>query len=332
MALADLFGEQGIIVLVVIAVVLFGSTQIPKLARSLGSAQKEFKKGLDEGAGARQPTRPRLRRRLWRPRPRSPHLPLLPPLHRLPQTVLRTPLPDFLITSRLCRRTSERTRVPVPVEKGRWRITFWALQVLEFGIAFLLVTQSIHVGRAGILIAFGVVLVLLALTADGLLGVYRVCSQRLHVLLVAGAAIGLGALAFVPRLRPDAEGLLMIVVAAIAVVFLASRTITTSGSGGRRRARRKSGPVIDATATVVPPLRPPTDRTMTEPYHRGPTRTTPIPPSVGPAGPRVPPPPPGKRAVDEHRPQVEDQVKRGIRGAGRLAGKLVGPKTPPESR
>ena len=46
---ADLFGEQGIIVLVVIAVVLFGSTQIPKLARSLGSAQKEFKKGLDEG-------------------------------------------------------------------------------------------------------------------------------------------------------------------------------------------------------------------------------------------------------------------------------------------
>jgi sec-independent protein translocase protein TatA len=46
---ADLFGEQGIIVLVVIAVVLFGSTQIPKLARSLGSAQKEFKKGLEEG-------------------------------------------------------------------------------------------------------------------------------------------------------------------------------------------------------------------------------------------------------------------------------------------
>lgn len=52
MAPAELFGEQGIIVLIVIAVVLFGSTQIPKLARSLGSAQKEFKKGLDEGANA----------------------------------------------------------------------------------------------------------------------------------------------------------------------------------------------------------------------------------------------------------------------------------------
>ena len=47
---AELFGEQGIIVLIVVLLVLFGSTQIPKLARSLGSAQKEFKKGLDEGA------------------------------------------------------------------------------------------------------------------------------------------------------------------------------------------------------------------------------------------------------------------------------------------
>ncbi len=47
---AELFGEQGIIVLIVIALVLFGSTQIPKLARSLGSAQREFKKGVDEGA------------------------------------------------------------------------------------------------------------------------------------------------------------------------------------------------------------------------------------------------------------------------------------------
>jgi sec-independent protein translocase protein TatA len=46
---AELFGEQGIIVLIVIAVVLFGSTQIPKLARSLGSAQREFKKGVVEG-------------------------------------------------------------------------------------------------------------------------------------------------------------------------------------------------------------------------------------------------------------------------------------------
>lgn len=33
-----------------LVVLLFGGTQIPKLARSLGQAQKEFKKGLKEGA------------------------------------------------------------------------------------------------------------------------------------------------------------------------------------------------------------------------------------------------------------------------------------------
>jgi sec-independent protein translocase protein TatA len=49
---AEIFGVDGIIVLIVVVLVLFGSTQIPKLARSLGSAQKEFKKGLDEGASS----------------------------------------------------------------------------------------------------------------------------------------------------------------------------------------------------------------------------------------------------------------------------------------
>ena len=48
--LGEIFGPDLIIVIIVVAVVLFGGTQIPKLARSLGSAQSEFKKGLSEGA------------------------------------------------------------------------------------------------------------------------------------------------------------------------------------------------------------------------------------------------------------------------------------------
>ena len=47
--LAEIFGLDGVIVLIVIVVVLFGGSQIPKLARSLGSAQSQFKKGLEEG-------------------------------------------------------------------------------------------------------------------------------------------------------------------------------------------------------------------------------------------------------------------------------------------
>jgi len=46
--LAEIFGLDGVVVLIVVAAVLFGGTQIPKLARSLGSARSEFKKGLAE--------------------------------------------------------------------------------------------------------------------------------------------------------------------------------------------------------------------------------------------------------------------------------------------
>jgi sec-independent protein translocase protein TatA len=47
--LADIFGLDGVIVLIIVIAVLFGGSQIPKLARSLGSAQSEFKKGMEEG-------------------------------------------------------------------------------------------------------------------------------------------------------------------------------------------------------------------------------------------------------------------------------------------
>lgn len=47
--LAEIFGVDGIIILVVVLVLLFGGAAIPKLARNLGSAQNEFKKGLAEG-------------------------------------------------------------------------------------------------------------------------------------------------------------------------------------------------------------------------------------------------------------------------------------------
>ena len=48
--IAEIFGIERVIVVIVVVAVLFGGTQIPKLARSLGSAQSEFKKGLSEGA------------------------------------------------------------------------------------------------------------------------------------------------------------------------------------------------------------------------------------------------------------------------------------------
>jgi sec-independent protein translocase protein TatA len=47
--LAEIIGPDILIVLAVVAL-LFGSTQIPKLARSLGAASKEFHDGARHGA------------------------------------------------------------------------------------------------------------------------------------------------------------------------------------------------------------------------------------------------------------------------------------------
>ncbi|MEY2580639.1 MAG: sec-independent protein translocase protein TatA [Ilumatobacteraceae bacterium] len=39
-----------IILILVVVLVLFGGAQLPKLAKNLGKAQKEFKEGLSEGS------------------------------------------------------------------------------------------------------------------------------------------------------------------------------------------------------------------------------------------------------------------------------------------
>jgi sec-independent protein translocase protein TatA len=43
-------GAPELIIILVVVLLLFGSTRLPKLARSLGQASKEFKQGVTEGA------------------------------------------------------------------------------------------------------------------------------------------------------------------------------------------------------------------------------------------------------------------------------------------
>ncbi|MEE8403701.1 MAG: twin-arginine translocase TatA/TatE family subunit [Candidatus Hydrothermarchaeaceae archaeon] len=42
-------GPQELIVILAIIMLLFGASKIPELARSLGKAKGEFKKGIEEG-------------------------------------------------------------------------------------------------------------------------------------------------------------------------------------------------------------------------------------------------------------------------------------------
>jgi sec-independent protein translocase protein TatA len=48
MIVGNIFGSDGIIVLVIALVVIFGGSQLPKIARNVGSAGREFRKAQTE--------------------------------------------------------------------------------------------------------------------------------------------------------------------------------------------------------------------------------------------------------------------------------------------
>jgi len=57
--LGEIVGWEFLLVLAVVAL-LFGSSQLPKLARSMGQASKEFRHGLEHGGDdeAAEPSKP----------------------------------------------------------------------------------------------------------------------------------------------------------------------------------------------------------------------------------------------------------------------------------
>jgi sec-independent protein translocase protein TatA len=46
----DMIGSTEILIIALVVLVLFGGAAIPKFARSLGKAKKEFEEGIKEGA------------------------------------------------------------------------------------------------------------------------------------------------------------------------------------------------------------------------------------------------------------------------------------------
>ena len=49
-------GAPELLIILLIILLVFGGSKLPKLARSLGQAQKEFKAGSDESAAATKDT------------------------------------------------------------------------------------------------------------------------------------------------------------------------------------------------------------------------------------------------------------------------------------
>jgi sec-independent protein translocase protein TatA len=52
------FGPTELLIVLVIVFLLFGATRLPKLAKSLGEASKEFKKGVAESENEESPPAP----------------------------------------------------------------------------------------------------------------------------------------------------------------------------------------------------------------------------------------------------------------------------------
>ena len=184
---ADIFGEQGIIVLMVVALVLFGSTQIPKLARSLGSAQKEFKKGLEEGgsedgAGTKSAAPVRVTQ-ATPPAAITPSGPDLVP-SRVERRRLHGPLPDRSGAKPMSEGIGPEQLASAGgrTQRRRW-LPFWSIQATEIVVALVFADISVHVANGGLLVGGAIALLGLAVTAQGPLGLFRICGQRLHVAL-----------------------------------------------------------------------------------------------------------------------------------------------------
>jgi sec-independent protein translocase protein TatA len=61
MQIAEIASLDVVLIVVAVALLVFGSTKVPKIARGLGSAKSEFERGLQQGAGTdgTDPTDPR---------------------------------------------------------------------------------------------------------------------------------------------------------------------------------------------------------------------------------------------------------------------------------
>jgi hypothetical protein len=196
------------------------------------------------------------------------------------------------------------------------------LQCTEIVVALVFVDISIHVARSGLLVGGAIALLALAVTAQGPLGFFRLFGQRLHRQLVMALSVLLMLAPVIPALRPDVQGIIVVEFGAVGLLRLCTLT-RTSEEATTTIGRSSPGGRVVLDARVV-------ESTVVDPSPAGPRAT-----AAGKAGgPDAASTPrragratgvvitTGKQAVHEHRPVVEEGVKRSIRNLGRWAGRL----------
>jgi hypothetical protein len=200
-------------------------------------------------------------------------------------------------------------------------------------VAVVFVDISVHVARGGLLVVAAIAFAGLAVTARGPLGIIRLCGPRLHLGLVIGTAAIVAIAPIVPAFRPDIQGIIVLEFGTIGLIRLATFT-RSSETVGRFASPRRGAPVINATATVVPPgTVPPGTSSRPQPAarprsSRPPTSGTAARWAGRTAGAAAAS---GKRVAAKHRPAAEARLRRSIRDAGRIAGRVTAPPAKPET-
>ncbi|HWF21393.1 MAG TPA: hypothetical protein VG226_04555, partial [Acidimicrobiales bacterium] len=122
--------------------------------------------------------------------------------------------------------------------------------------AVALADLSLHVDRGGLLVAGTAVFALLAITANGPLGLVRVVPRRLHVYAVCVVAVVFALAPILPQIRPDASGIIIIEFGAVGLFRLATLTSTVvtvrAPRGAARAAPATNQPATNQPATNQP--------------------------------------------------------------------------------
>ncbi|HXA31987.1 MAG TPA: hypothetical protein VNV87_06980 [Acidimicrobiales bacterium] len=232
-------------------------------------------------------------------------------------------------------------------------VPFWILQLAELLAAVALADLSLHVDRGGLLVAGTAVFALLAITADGPLGLIRVVPRRLHVCAVCVVAIVLALAPIVPQIRPDASGIIIIEFGAVGLFRLATLTSTVVTVRAPRGSARASGPAANQPADPTAALGPASGSTSTADPSAGAVaapRSAPEPVSTTETAGRWISRQASAAAqhasiaaeaaaltAEKHAPAAKAQAGRAVRSAGRLTGRLsrsigAGPSGGPSAR
>jgi hypothetical protein len=112
----------------------------------------------------------------------------------------------------------------VPSAEPSTKLAFWIHQLVEYAVGLLLAYQAIHSPKPVIPVLAGLVVIVLAATADGPAAAWRVVPRRVHRVLDIVVALGLVAAAILLGDQVGGAGQIILAVGALAMGMLILRS------------------------------------------------------------------------------------------------------------